>query len=880
MKTSIQYLCLTLALLAGLFNTAHADTLYVANANGNIIKITADGSSSVFATNVAGFGIGLDSSGNIYSVANTNNQTVIKISPNGTRTNYANLNNSDFDGLVFDNATNFYVAESNNGIVRKYSALGANLGQFGTWGNHLFYRPVCVVFDGSGNIYVTDYFQNNVQKISTDGTIQSTFVSVSHCVGLAFDASGNLFVVSQSENVIHKFSPSGTPLGTYTDTNLSNAYGLAFDRLGNFYVASYSNNKIIKFATNGVSSIFATNNLSNPTEIVIVPDQTSPTLTNLVVSPASTIIAVGSNLQFTATGQYSDGSAQVLSNTAGSGGWFSVASLPVALVATANGVINGKIYVVGGYSHTNCVYYPSVNQWSNEPAFPVTPRTDSAAAVVGSNLYVFGGCDSGSCGSGGTSTRNDIYNTVTKTWSVGASLPLPNTGLGAGVINGKIYIVGGTDGTTTRYNNLYVYDPAFNQWTTNSPMPTARQSIAVAVINNKLYVAGGYTQSGLVTSVLEVYDPNTDTWTTKSPMPTALWHNGATVVNGLMYVINGPTAAGILTNLVEVYNPVTDTWSTGSPTLYVHAANQPVTLNGTIYMPGSVNAAASTLVDAYTPANLIWSSSNPSVVTINTNGVASGLTVGSTTISVFSGSFSNSTALSVVTVLTNLVVTPANTTIAVGSNQQFTATGYFNDGSSQTLTSNLTWASSSSSVASIIANGIATGLTAGITTIKAVSGSVSNSAALTVVAVPSISMQPTNNTVSPNGSVTLSVTASGGNLFYQWQFNGTNITGATGATYNIPSVASTNVGVYTVVVSNLAGSVTSQAAIVGTTAIKMFAGIIVNGPIGTNYLIQSKVNLNDSWTPRTNLALPSQPYIYIDYNSPTNPQQFYRAVPQ
>ena len=60
----------------------------------------------------------------------------------------------------------------------------------------------------------------------------------------------------------------------------------------------------------------------------------------------------------------------------------------------------------------------------------------------------------------------------------------------------------------------------------------------------------------------------------------------------------------------------------------------------------------------------------------------------------------------------------------------------------------------------------------------------------------------------------------------------------------------------------------------------MFAGFILYGSLGSNYIIQSKANLNDGWTPRTNLALPSQPHIFIDYNSPTNPQQFYRAMPQ
>lgn len=66
----------------------------------------------------------------------------------------------------------------------------------------------------------------------------------------------------------------------------------------------------------------------------------------------------------------------------------------------------------------------------------------------------------------------------------------------------------------------------------------------------------------------------------------------------------------------------------------------------------------------------------------------------------------------------------------------------------------------------------------------------------------------------------------------------------------------------------------------GTTSIAMFAGVIVDGPLGSNYVIQATSNLSSGWTTLTNVALPTQPYIFIDYNSPWNMQQFYRAVPQ
>jgi len=61
----------------------------------------------------------------------------------------------------------------------------------------------------------------------------------------------------------------------------------------------------------------------------------------------------------------------------------------------------------------------------------------------------------------------------------------------------------------------------------------------------------------------------------------------------------------------------------------------------------------------------------------------------------------------------------------------------------------------------------------------------------------------------------------------------------------------------------------------------MYAGLNIVGPLGANYNVQSIPALNGiNWTTVTNISLPSQPYIFIDYNSPTNVKQFYRAVPQ
>jgi hypothetical protein len=61
---------------------------------------------------------------------------------------------------------------------------------------------------------------------------------------------------------------------------------------------------------------------------------------------------------------------------------------------------------------------------------------------------------------------------------------------------------------------------------------------------------------------------------------------------------------------------------------------------------------------------------------------------------------------------------------------------------------------------------------------------------------------------------------------------------------------------------------------------KTLAGIVVTGPAGTNYDVQATASLANGgiWTTLTNISLPAQPYLYMDYNSATNPIQFYRLA--
>jgi hypothetical protein len=93
-------------------------------------------------------------------------------------------------------------------------------------------------------------------------------------------------------------------------------------------------------------------------------------------------------------------------------------------------------------------------------------------------------------------------------------------------------------------------------------------------------------------------------------------------------------------------------------------------------------------------------------------------------------------------------------------------------------------------------------------------GVTSSNALLTVLVPPVITQQPANQTIIQGASVTNGVTVTGSALLsYQWQFNGMSLLGATNALLVFDNVQTTNAGSYSVVITNLAGSVTSSNAL-------------------------------------------------------------------
>ncbi len=118
--------------------------------------------------------------------------------------------------------------------------------------------------------------------------------------------------------------------------------------------------------------------------------------------------------------------------------------------------------------------------------------------------------------------------------------------------------------------------------------------------------------------------------------------------------------------------------------------------------------------------------------------------------------------------LNSITVTPANSTVAVGGTQQFTANGLFTDGSTQNITNQVTWSSSNSSVATISSSGVLSALTSGSSVITASQGSVSATTNVTTQIMPLAVTTASLAAATADLPYSTQVSATGGQPPYTW----------------------------------------------------------------------------------------------------------------
>jgi sugar lactone lactonase YvrE len=235
-------------------------------------------------------GVAVDSSGNVY-IADTSNNEIEKVTPGGTLSIIAGTGtagaptpgpatSSRLDGpygVAVDSSGNVYIADTSNNEIEKVTPGGtlsiiAGTGTAGapTPGPATSSRldiPYGVAVDSSGNVYVADEANAEIEKVTPGGTLSiiagtgtvgtptpgpATSSRLDSPYGVAVDASGNVYIADGGDSQVLKVTPGGTLsifAGTGTDGAASNGpatssalgsvQGLAVDGAGNLYIADY-----------------------------------------------------------------------------------------------------------------------------------------------------------------------------------------------------------------------------------------------------------------------------------------------------------------------------------------------------------------------------------------------------------------------------------------------------------------------------------------------------------------------------------------------------------------------------------------------------------------------------------------------------------------
>ncbi|MBL7472115.1 Kelch repeat-containing protein [Robertkochia sediminum] len=201
--------------------------------------------------------------------------------------------------------------------------------------------------------------------------------------------------------------------------------------------------------------------------------------------------------------------------------------------------------------------------WAEKTASAIE-RLESQTALIGGRLYTFAGFTH----SLEISAQTEILDLETGTWTYGAPMPVAVTHMGAAVVDGKVWIVGGFEGDHpgVAIDAVQIYDPQTDTWSAGPALPSPRASGAVVYLDGALYYFGGL-EADRQTDVAELLvldvDQQSQGWQQMADMPVARNHLGGVVYGGRIYAVGGQTGHdGARDDLavVHAYDPGTDRW--------------------------------------------------------------------------------------------------------------------------------------------------------------------------------------------------------------------------------------------------------------------------------------------------------------------------------
>ena len=272
-------------------------------------------------------------------------------------------------------------------------------------------------------------------------------------------------------------------------------------------------------------------------------------------------------------------------------GWTAIAPMPAQNGTGRGGVTHAGmatdqafIYWAGGYTSNAAGtgqifgtrevwrYDPVANAYARMPDLPLT-RSAGQLAYLDGRLHFFGGTSAGRAADVGEHWALDLSNQGAG-WVARAPLPNPRHHMGAAVLGGRIYAIGGQhmhDETLVTQDDVHAYDPATNAWTQRADLPKAIGHISSATfeMDGRIMVLGGEIAHNTVLRDTYAYDPDTNAWTALTSLPGTRRSGVADDIGGIVYYTTGSDSN-------VTYKGVPDTTPPGTKRINFQPAGAPV----------------------------------------------------------------------------------------------------------------------------------------------------------------------------------------------------------------------------------------------------------------------------------------------------------------
>ena len=238
--------------------------------------------------------------------------------------------------------------------------------------------------------------------------------------------------------------------------------------------------------------------------------------------------------------------------------WTAASDYPIPAHHVAFASDGTALYAFGGF--TTAEFIPTNLAFKFAPALgwqPLPPlpqaRAAGAAALLDGKVYLFGGFGAPPLGLGVAPgqllSRVDVFDLAAQSWSQGPDLPTPRDHLAGAALGGRVYAVSGElGGHDKNVATVEVLDPATG-WTKGADLPRPRGSLGAAVVGDRLLAVGGQDPKGTFHDA-DAYDSARGAWSALPPLPTARHGLGVVAVRDTLYVLEGGPDPGQSTTAV------------------------------------------------------------------------------------------------------------------------------------------------------------------------------------------------------------------------------------------------------------------------------------------------------------------------------------------